>query len=134
MPFSLRAAAVASVVGTLLSFQSARTTSASRTRTSADSVTLTGTWRGRANSAGFNGEFTMTMELEQIGDSVHGTYRLDYRARNVTPPDDITGHIKGDRVLLEDHRDQFWFDARFDRTHLNGRLARDRARGAKLRQ
>jgi hypothetical protein len=94
-----------------------------RSKPQADTVTLSGRWRAAAVAPAWNGNFTMTLDLEQLDDSLQGTYEIVYSDRVITSATDIHGHVKGGRMQLYDRYDNFFFDARFDATHLNGRLS-----------
>ena len=88
-----------------------------------DTSALSGNWRATAVATQWNGNFTMILKLQQLGDSLQGTYELGYSGRVVEPPVDLYGHVQNGRLSLHDRGDQFLFEGRASGSHLNGRLA-----------
>src|SRR5512143_623422 len=87
----------------------------------ADSVA--GEWKANGHDPRWNGRFTLVLALEQVGDSLHGTYRFELERAMVTPPADIFGRIRGNKIQLQDRADKFWLDATLGGTRMTGRLA-----------
>lgn len=88
-----------------------------------DSVPFAGTWRAQGKDPMWNGRFVLILELEQLGDSLHGLYRFDYEGAMVTTPTDAFGRVNGNRIELADRKDKFWLEAKLEGSRLSGRLA-----------
>jgi hypothetical protein len=88
---------------------------------SADSVA--GEWTARGADPSWNGRFVLHLVLQQIGDSVSGTYQFDLDGVPALPPADLAGRIRSGRLQLVDRADSFWLSAALRRDRLSGQLA-----------
>jgi hypothetical protein len=87
----------------------------------ADSVT--GEWKANGSDPGWNGRFVLHLILQQVGDSVSGTYQFELDRATVVPPADVFGRFRAGRLELVDRADRFWLSVTLRRDHLDGRLA-----------
>jgi hypothetical protein len=83
----------------------------------------TGVWTARANAPGWNGRFTLTLELQQMGDSVHGVARFQYDNAEFQTPIDVSGTNTNNKVELIDRKDMFKLMGTLRGRHLDGRIA-----------
>jgi hypothetical protein len=83
----------------------------------------TGVWTARANAPGWNGRFTLTLELQQMGDSVHGVARFQYDNAEFQTPVDVSGTNTNNKVELIDRKDMFKLMGTLRGRHLDGRIA-----------
>jgi len=115
-------AAVVVLTVSLASINAAYVSSASAAASmGADSVA--GEWMAKATNPQWNGRFVLILTLQQLGDSVFGTYQLELDNATLYPPADLWGHFRAGRLTLEDRADRIWLSVALRGKRMDGRLA-----------
>lgn len=84
---------------------------------------VSGEWRAKGADPGWNGRFVLHLTLQQLGDSVTGTYAFEFDGAGVSPVVDVAGSMRDGNLQVGDRGGKFWLTARLRRDHLDGRLA-----------
>ena len=91
---------------------------------------VAGNWQAKGSDPQWDGRFVLRLPLEQVGDSVNGTYQFNVDAAAVTPPADVFGAIRNTKLRLEDRNDKLWLSLTLRRGRLDGQLAGGSSRRA----
>jgi hypothetical protein len=83
----------------------------------------TGAWTARATAPGWNGRFILTLELQQVRDSVHGIVRFQFDNAEFQSPIDVSGTNTNNKLELIDRKDMFKLMGTVRGRHLDGRMA-----------